>query len=418
MSNLDVSLTPWQQEVWNAPDRFKVIAAGRRTGKTHFAACWLLYKALTTKKGHVFYIAPTQMQARDVMWHLLFDIGHEVIVGHHINNMTITLVGGRVISLKGADNPDSLRGVSLAGCVLDEYAFMKPEVWELIIRPALSDLMGEAIFIGTPAGRNHFYDLYSKAFAGQEGWRSFHFTSYDNPFLNKSEIDAARAEMSSFAFRQEYMASFEARDSDIFKEEYIQFDKKEPKQGDFYIACDLAGFEAHKTGKGRKTRRDNSVFAVVKVTPDGRWWVADMVGGRWSAKETADKIFQLHREYRPRALGIEKGIAKQAVMEPLKEMQRARQYFFETTDLSHGNQKKTDRVVWALEPRFEKKQVYLNPGDWNIQFLDELFQFPDPLTNDDFPDALAYIDQLAQSNLAFAGDFEDYYEPTDSYAGY
>jgi len=418
MSNLNIALTPWQQEVWDDKSRFKVVAAGRRTGKTYFAASWLLFKALTTKKGHIFYVAPTQQQARDVMWHLLFELGHEVIVGHHINNMTITLAGGRTISLKGADNPDTLRGVSLAACVLDEFAFMKPEVWNLIIRPALSDLKGDAIFIGTPAGRNHFYDLYYSAAGEKPGWESYHFTSYDNPYLDKAEIDSAREEMSAFAFRQEYMASFEARDSEIFSEDMIQIDSKEPKQGDFFITGDIAGFDVPKGGRGKKNRRDNTCYAVVKVTADGKWWVADMVVGRWTVKETADKLFQLHRKYRPMAVGIERGIAKQAVMHPLEEMMRERGYFFTVHDLTHGNNKKTDRVVWALEPRFEKKKVYLNKGEWNIQFLDELFQFPDPLTHDDMPDALAYIDQLVKSNITPASEFIDYYEPLDDYAGY
>ena len=417
MSNLNISLTPWQQKVWDDKKRFKVVAAGRRTGKTYFAACWLLYTALTTKKGHVFYIAPTQQQARDVMWHTLFDLGHEVIVGHHINNMTITLVGNRTISLKGADNPDTLRGVSLAACVLDEYAFMKPEVWEMIIRPALSDLMGEAIFIGTPAGRNHFYALHSKAMSSEyDNMSAYHFTSYDNPYLNKEEVDMARKELSNFAFRQEYLASFEARESELFKEDMIILNSKEPSSGEYYITGDLAGFEV-KTGRGAK-KADNTCFAVVKVTDTGEWWVKDMIVGRWSARETADKVFRLHRKYKPKALGLEKGILKQAVMEPLMEMMRERSYFFTVTELSHGNQKKVDRVVWALEPRFEKKKIALNPGDWNIQFLDELFQFPSPLTHDDMPDALAYIDQLVKTNIISPDEFIDYYEPLDEAAGY
>jgi len=210
--NLDISLLPWQEEVWNDPVRFKVVAAGRRTGKSRLAAYLLLVNALQTDKGHIFYVAPTQGQARDIMWNLLLEIGHDVIAGSHVNNMQIKLINGIMISLKGADRPETMRGVSLKYLVLDEYADMKPDVWELILRPALADLKGCALFIGTPMGRNHFYELYKHSELGSDSdFKAWHFTSYDNNLLDKQEIDRAKKSMSSYAFRQEFMASFEAR---------------------------------------------------------------------------------------------------------------------------------------------------------------------------------------------------------------
>ena len=127
---LDISLLPWQQEVWNHPARFKVVAAGRRTGKSRLAAYLLIVNALQTDRGHVFYVAPTQGQARDIMWQTLLEVGHPVIEGSHINNLQIRLINGATISLKGADRPETMRGVSLKYLVMDEYADMKPEVWE------------------------------------------------------------------------------------------------------------------------------------------------------------------------------------------------------------------------------------------------------------------------------------------------
>ena len=159
-----------------------------------------------------------------------------------------------------------LRGVSLAFLVLDEYADMKPEVWELILRPALSDLKASALFIGTPMGRNHFYDLYKQAELGSDpNFKAWHYTSYDNDLLDKAEIDAAKMSMSSYAFRQEFMASFEARGSEMFKESWVSFSEEEP-EGDYYIAIDLAGFE--EVGKKNKSKNlDNTAIAVVKVGP-------------------------------------------------------------------------------------------------------------------------------------------------------
>jgi phage terminase large subunit-like protein len=93
-------------------------------------------------------------------------------------------------------------------------------------------------------------------------------------------------------------------------------------------------------------------------------------------------------------------------------------FFFRVEELTHGNQKKTDRIMWALQGRFEHGLVRIKRGEWNSRFLDELFQFPDPLTHDDLVDAVAYIDQLAQ--VAYAGNWEEFddYEELDSLAGY
>jgi hypothetical protein len=111
--------------------------------------------------------------------------------------LQIKLINGATISLKGADRPETMRGVSLKFLVLDEYADMKPAVWEQILRPALADLKGRAMFIGTPMGRNHFYDLYQYGFKGTDDtFKSFHFTSFDNPLLDPKEIEAAKKSMS------------------------------------------------------------------------------------------------------------------------------------------------------------------------------------------------------------------------------
>ena len=417
MTELNIKLLPWQQEVWEDTSRFKIVAAGRRTGKSRLAAWMLIVNALQADKGHVFYVAPTQGQARDIMWQTLLELGHPVISGSHINNLQIKLVNGATISLKGADRPETMRGVSLKFLVLDEYADMKPDVFEQILRPALTDQKGCAMFIGTPMGRNHFYELYKYGELGEdETYKTWHFTSYDNPLLDPEEINIAKKSMSSYAFRQEFMASFEARGSEMFKEEWVRFSEDEPEGGDYYIAVDLAGFEEVNKKRTKNTRLDDTAIAVVKVNTDG-WFIDNVIYGRWSLDETAAKIFQAVRDYRPVSLGIEKGIAKQAVMSPLTDLQRRYGTFFRVEELTHGNKKKTDRVMWALQGRFENGFVTLNKGEWNSRFLDQLFQFPDPLTHDDLVDAVAYIDQLA--NVAYDYDYEiDNHEILDVVAGY
>ena len=418
MTELNVQLLPCQQDVFNAQERFKVVAAGRRCGKSRLAAWMHIINALQRRTGQVFYDAPTQGQARDIMWSVLLDLAHPIITGSHVNNMQIKLVNGATISLKGADRPDTMRGVSLKFLVLDEYADMKPSVWEEVLRPALADQKGQCLFIGTPKGRNHFYELYKYAELGSDDtYRAWHFTSYDNPLLDAEEIDTAKKSMSSYAFRQEFMASFEALGSEIFKENWVKFSEEEPEDAEYYIAVDLAGFADVASATKAKTKKlDQTAIAIVKAGVDG-WWVADIIYGRWDIKKTAHKIFEAVKHYQPVAVGIEKGALRNAVLPYLTDMMKSGQRFFRVEELTHGNKKKTDRVVWALQGRFEHGQIALNKGDWNTEFLDELFQFPNPLVHDDLVDALSYIDQLAK--VSYYVDFEeDELEIIDYHAGY
>ena len=350
------------------------------------------------------------------MWQTLLEVGHPVIKASHINNLQITLINGTKISLKGADRPETMRGVSLKYLCMDEYADMKPEVWEQILRPALTDQKGQALFIGTPMGRNHFYDLYQLAnLEEHNSYESWHFTSYDNPLLDSTEIDMAKQQMSSFAFRQEFMASFEAQGSEIFHEDWIKMADKEPKDGDYYISIDMAGFE-EAGKKTKKSRLDNTAISVVKVNEKG-WWIKEIIYGRWTFEQTAEKIFRAVEEHDPVAVGIERGISKQAIMSPLTDMMKQRGKFFNVQELTHGNKNKVDRIVAALQGRFEHGAITINEGDWNVEFLDELFQFPNTQVHDDLIDSLAYIDQLAK--VAYCYDFEqDNFEMFDEVAGY
>lgn len=419
MTQLNVQLHPKQLEVFQSQHRFKVVAAGRRFGKTRLAAWLLLIWGLqnTNPEEWVFYVAPTFQQAKDVIWTTLKELGKEVIVAAHENTGVLTLINGCRIGLKGSDRPDTLRGVGLAGAVIDEYADMKPFVFEQILRPALARAKGPCMFIGTPKGRNHFYDTFQYAEKDEDPeWVSYHFTSYDNPFLDKAEIDNARKTMSSFAFRQEFLASFEAAASEIFNENWIKISSVEPKEGDYYIAVDLAGFEdVQKEASNKKKRLDETAIAIVKVHKGG-WWVKEIQRGRWDVRECAVRIMKAARDNRASIVGIEAGALKNAVMPYLWDVMKRVGTFFRIEELRHGNKKKTDRIVWALQGRFEHGRIVLNEGDWNVQFIDQLMQFPDTKTHDDLIDALAYIDQIAQT--IYERDHEDEFQPIDDMVGY
>jgi len=250
-----------------------------------------------------------------------------------------------------------------------------------------------------------------------DSYKAWHFTSYDNPLLDPDEIDTAKKSMSSYAFRQEFLASFEASGSEIFKEEWLQFSDDEPEFGDYYIAVDLAGFaDVESAAKSKNTRLDQTAISVVKVNENG-WWVATIIHGRWDIKKTAKKIFDAVEHYQPVSVGIEKGALKNAVLPYLTDLMKSGQRFFRVEELTHGNRKKTDRVVWALQGRFEHGQITLNKGEWNSEFMDELFQFPNQLVHDDLVDSLAYIDQIAK--VSYFTDFEqeeiDILDPVSGY---
>ena len=416
--NLNFELLPWQKQVYSDDTRFKVIVAGRRCGKSRLSAVSLLVEGLRCPQGSaVMYVAPTQGQARQIIWDLLMELGREVISSSHVNNMDITLINGAKIYVRGSDRPDTLRGVSLTYLVLDEVADIKADTWEKVLRAALSDKKGKALFIGTPKGRNWFYDMYNLGESGDdEEWKSWHFTTKDNPLIDPKEIEGAKKTLSSFAFKQEYEASFDNAGTDTFKEEWLKFGE-EPNDGNYYIAIDLAGFENMSMNAQAKKRLDQTAIAVVKATEDGKWFVRKIEHGRWDIKETCQRIIKNIKAFQPSGVGIERGSLKNAVLPYLSDLMRSNNVYAHIQDLTHGNKKKTERVVWALQGRFEHGKVILNEEeDWD-HFRDEFVMFPTTGVHDDLLDALSYIDQLAVTSY-FADDDQDDLEPLDWISGY
>lgn len=418
MANLNFQLLKWQREVLQDETRFKVVVAGRRSGKSRLAAVRLLIEGLKCPKGSgVMYVAPTQGQARVIIWDLIHEIGHEIIASSHVNNAEITLVNGTVIYIRGADRPDTLRGADLWFVVLDEYADMKPVVWEQVIRASLSRHKGGAMFIGTPKGRNHFYDLYQLGQGEEDSeWKSWLFKTADNELIDPSEIAAAKRTLSTFSFNQEYLAAFDNAGTNIFREEWLKYGE-EPKQGSFFMAVDLAGFEAvgQSAGKAKK-RLDQTAISIVKVTDEGKWFVKKIEFGRWDIRETAVRILKNIREFKPNMIGIERGSLFNAVMPYLTDLMRKNNLYAHVEPLTHGNQNKNDRVIWALQGMFEHGRIILNSDwDWD-EFKDEYLMFPTPNVHDDLIDSLSMIAQL--SVTTYVGDDDDYeYQPLDLISG-
>mgnify|MGYP003625142990 FL=1 len=416
MAELNIDLHPAQLQIFNSTKRFKIVAAGRRFGKSYLSAWILLIKAIQSDSKDVFYIAPTFQQAKDIMWAMLKDLGKDLIAQAYENTAVLTLINGRKIYLKGSDRPETLRGVGLAYVVLDEYASMKPQVWEQIIRPTLADVKGGALFIGTPAGKNHFFDLYKDAFEDDD-WDSFQFTSTDNPFLPPEEIVAASKTMSSMSFRQEFEASFETNSGGIFKEEWFEV-AEEPKEGHYVIAVDPAGFESiEKERNLKRSRLDETAIAIVKIDRD-KWWVKDILHGRWNVKECAKKILSSAMKVESATVGIETGSLRNAILPYLEDEMRTEGKWVTIIELRHGGKKKTERITWALQGRMEHGQISFNDQRKWKTFLGQMNDFPNHLAHDDLLDALAYIDQVSVSDFAHSIELADDWEVLDNVAGY
>jgi phage terminase large subunit-like protein len=416
--NLSFELLPWQKEVFQDTTRFKVIVAGRRCGKSRLSAVALLVEGLRCPQGSaVMYVAPTQGQARQIIWDILMELGRDVIQSSHVNNMDITLINGAKIYVRGSDRPDTLRGVSLTYLVLDEVADIKSETWEKVLRASLSDKKGCALFIGTPKGRNWFYDMYNLGKTdSDEEWKSWHFTTKDNPLIDPEEIQAAKKTLSSFSFKQEYEASFDNAGTDLFKEQWIKYGE-EPDDGVWYIAIDLAGFTNVNYSSTRQKKLDESAIAVVKVTEDGDWFIKKIEHGRWDVKEAAGRILKNIKEFKPMGVGMERGTVRNAVLPYLSDLMRSNNVYASIHDLTHGGKQKTERIVWALQGRFEHGKVILNEDeDWK-EFQDQLLMFPTSQVHDDLVDALSYVDQLAVTSY-FEDDDNEGVEPLDFISGY
>jgi hypothetical protein len=407
MADLTFELLAWQQEVFKSDARFKVVAGGRRLGKSRLSAITLLIEGLNCPEGSaVMYIAPTLGMARTIMWELLHELGRSVIKSSHQNNLEIVLINGRRILVRGADNPDSLRGVSLTYVVLDECAFVKEDTWQKIIRASLTDKKGRALFISTPSGRNWFYDVYKLGLEGtDEEWFSWHYVTRDNETIDPKEIDAAERTLSSFAFKQEYLSSFDNAGSDVFKEAWFKT-APEPKSGSYVVAIDLAGFEdVAKNAGAAKKRLDETAIAIVKVADNGNWWVKRIDHGRWDIMKTAVSILKAIREVQPIATGIEQGALRMAVLPYVTDLMRKNNVYTHISELSHGNKRKVDRVVWSLQGLMEHGRIAFNEDeDWK-EFKDQLIMFPTAGVHDDLVDALSYVNQLAVST--YQQDYED-----------
>jgi hypothetical protein len=227
-----LSMHNGQREVFNDTHRFQVVVAGRRWGKTQCAKLKIMRRACLPNQL-IWYVAPTYGMARSIMWdEMKASLPRQWIVSINETRMSIKLINGTRIELKGADKPDTLRGVGLHLLVIDEAQDIKEEVWKQVLRPTLASTRGYALIIGTPKAFNWLYDLYmlgkrgvtfktKKGVLKKNPWCSWQFPTITSPFIPREEIEAARHDMDEKSFRQEFEASFETMSGRV----YYAFDR-------------------------------------------------------------------------------------------------------------------------------------------------------------------------------------------------
>jgi len=263
--------------------RFRVLCLGRRTGKTFLSVVELIGQAIGNEDGLVSYVAPTYRQARDIAWQELKRETASYVVSINESRLEVVIPnkfgGTSTIDLRGWESIDSLRGQKRHFLVLDEVAMYRNfwVNWQEVLRPLLTDYKGGCLFASTPKGYNHFYDLYNLE-QTNDNFKSFHYTSYDNPYIDSSEIDEAKRDMTVDRFQQEYMANFRKAEGLVYPEfnrdiHIVDEDKIPP------LKETICGVDFGYTNP--------SAILVIGVDYDSNYWIVD----EWyKTKQTKEQL--------------------------------------------------------------------------------------------------------------------------------
>lgn len=441
---VDVRFTVHQKqaEVLQDDTRFKVFGAGRRSGKTYLAAIWLYLRAIEEPRpgvnygpaSRVLYVAPTISMADDLMYEVFAAIAENHIDKEWRSRLRFRMTNGRIVQLAGCDRPRTLRGGSLIALCLDECQDIDlPEVWDRVLRPACGDLKAPVLFCGTPLPHLNFpwTELYRRGESDEHPeWKSFHCNSTDNPFIDmQSEVDQARRDgVAESVIQQEYYASFDLINTTQFPLDNLpKFDQC--PEGFTFVTFDLQGFSDISSLSIKEIKRlDRTAVVAVTITPDKHWYIRQLKVGRWKVDETAEVIADFIKRWQPLSVGCEKGALFNAIRPYLLEALRRRNMFIKLEPLSNAGTSKANRILWALQGRFEQNMIHF-PAEWPEwcdELVRELMSFPSTAAHDDTIDALAFIDQFADRVPEDGGvpfdeweewDDGEYVEPIDDVTG-
>ena len=247
-----------QKKVMKHPARFKVVACGRRWGKTELGKTVLLLNSVWDKKRG-WWLAPTVIMASQVWRDLKASVRQLPGISVSESERRIDIAGGGMIAVRSTHHPDNLRGEGLDLAVLDEAAFMEPRVWPEIVRPMLTTTRGRALFLSTPFGRNWFWEQFKTGMDGEvEEWMSFQFTTANSPFIAPEELEGIRRQTSEHVWRTEYLAEFSDESGQVFRgirAAVLPFAPDAPEASHLYVA-----------GVDWGRHHDYTVIAVIDAT--------------------------------------------------------------------------------------------------------------------------------------------------------
>jgi phage FluMu gp28-like protein len=238
--NLNIDLKkphPAQKQVLDSDARFRVMMCGRRFGKSLISQNISIETGI--KRQHVAYITPTY-QLGKMFFKEICKLLPDKIFKKNETDLLIDFVTGGSVRFYTGERLDAMRGTKFHLVIIDEASYIPnlEEGWNNSIRPTLTDYKGKAIFLSTPRGKNYFYSLFMRG--GEPDWQSFKFSTYDNPHIDASEIDAAAAQLPSVVFKQEYMADPMENAANPFGSEFINACTKETQGTAAYYGIDLA----------------------------------------------------------------------------------------------------------------------------------------------------------------------------------
>ena len=377
-----------QQKVFDSEARWKILCAGRRFGKTRLGVQMCMEVAL--RGGRAWWVAPTFAIAR-VGWRDIAATAQsfpkEIEPEISIVNMEFTLANGGQIAVRSADNPQRLRGEGLDFIVMDEAAFVKPEVWQEVLRPTLTERKGSALFISTPMGMNNwFYNLWETA-ATADNWERFRFSTYDNPRIDPEEVDQAKTEVGSIVFAQEYMAEFVEAGQGMIKPEWMKYWNYDDNgdfvlDGETYFKKECTIFLATDIATSVDEDADYTAIVAVAMTKNNKMIVLDCLRQRFEGPDILSAIKRM----------IDKHQAGWVTMErqgfQLSLIQMAKRQGMRVKEVKPDK----DKVARALtlSARMEAGDVYFKTdAPWLDDMERELFTFPVG-AHDDMVDALGY----------------------------
>lgn len=305
--NLHYQPRAWQRECHASKTRFTVLALHRRAGKTELALMELIDEALRCSRDlpMFVYLAPFLKQAKVIAWSRLKQRLQPLQLTGAVDVMESELAvkfkhNDATIRILGADNPDSMRGVRLDGAVIDEVAQIRPEVWEDIIQPALSDRKGWALFIGTPSGVNLFSDLFFKAERDKTGiWSGRRYTVWDTNAIDEGEVKRLREDMPESSFAREYLCDFSASGDDqlITLGDADEASRREYQDSDVANEAVVLGVDPARFGDDRS----------VIVRRQGFQMFEPMIFNGLDNMEFAARVVNVMEQYRPHSVFIDSG---------------------------------------------------------------------------------------------------------------